>query len=119
MILFLFAKIFLLLNRIIEMTIGIIVGCMPAVAALIRNRGLPYSHAFKSLRSRLRLARKSTWSWIEESSKSFSRARGKGRQPEVGDTALRGQTESSVSWGSDGYFELVEARQNVNRSLAV
>ena len=101
------------------MAIGIIVGCMPAVAALIRKRGLPFSHAFDSLRSKLRLARNSTWSWIEESSKSFSGARGKGSQPKAEDTTLRGQTESSGSWSSDGYFELVEARQNRNKSLAI
>ena len=93
------------------MAIGIMVGCMPAVAALIRNRGLPFTHACSSLHSIFDSARVSTWSWLKGNSKIRSRIYSKKTSSKSGGSALSDQRKGSSNWESDGYIELMEARQ--------
>lgn len=96
------------------MAIGIMVGCMPAVAALIRNRGLSFTYAFSSLHSIFDSARVSTWSWLEGNSKIRSRFYSKKTPSRNGDSAVWDQRKGSANWESDGYVELMEARQPRN-----
>ena len=98
-------------NRMIEMTIGIIVGCMPAVAALVRHRGLPFSRLFSSILSRIQSARVSAWSWIEGGTKSSSSDKTKETICDRGDLTLRGQRVKTRNRSSEDYVELIEARQ--------
>ncbi len=102
----------------IEMAMGIMVGCMPAVAALIRNRGLPFSHAFSSLYSNFESARVSTWSWLKENPKIRPRVHFNSSPSKNGDSALRDQRKGSSNWESGGYIELMEARQPRNWTCA-
>lgn len=45
----------LVLARMVEITIGVIVGCTPAVASLLRRRGFLSSKKFTALRSKVSL----------------------------------------------------------------
>lgn len=93
------------------MAIGIMVGCMPAVAALTRNRGLTVSHTFATLHAFCETIQVSSWSWFQRNSKIRSWIYFNKTSSENGDSTLRDQRKRSSKRQSEGYIELMEARQ--------
>lgn len=100
--------------RMIEMAIGIMVGCMPAVAALVRKRDLPFSNAFSSLHTIFKSSHVSVWLWLERRLRGTSSCDHKKTTSKIRDSALREQQRRSPNWESDGYFERMEAQEPRN-----